>query len=167
MIGNMLERCATVHHHVKDTSKRPYVTGSANLLSDKRREKAECRVGSITSRCSRTERALLGKGQDRTDRKGGGGGGWWRERAWRKMSPSVMQIRMYDSKTEPLDGYLGTSYRFRRAFPINEIVAYRELSWAATLLASSTNKDDGEREDTKTLSMQNTLWQISLLSSYN
>ena len=72
MVGNMLERCATVHHHVKDTSKRPYVTGSANLLSDKRREKAECRVGSITSRCSRTERALLGKGQDRTDWKGGG-----------------------------------------------------------------------------------------------
>lgn len=71
MIGNMLERCATVHHHVKDTSKRPYITRSANLLSDKRREKAKCRVGSIPSRCSRTERALLGKGQDRTDRKGG------------------------------------------------------------------------------------------------
>ena len=82
MVGNMLERCATVHHHVKDTSKRPYVTRSANLLSDKRREKAECRVGPITSRCSRTERTLLGKGQDRTDRNlgGEGGRGRWRER---------------------------------------------------------------------------------------
>ena len=75
MVGNMLERCATVHHHVKDTSKRPYVTRSANLLSDKRREKAEGRVSSITSRCWRTERALLGKGLDRTDWKGGGEGG--------------------------------------------------------------------------------------------